>query len=105
MRVRMLRIRLSAILLGTAVCVASLVPATAFGGETAAGSRSWLESFVATENVWIARLQLANGALAKAAFPAVGEVSGNPYFSDIAMRALLRNAAAYYGNVRWYLAW
>ena len=74
-------------------------------GADARAILAGLAEFVATENVWIASLQLTNGALAEADIPADGEVSVNPYFADIAMMALLREGALYADNVTDYLNW
>lgn len=67
--------------------------------------RAGLSELVATENVWIASLQLTNGALAEAEVPADGEIAVNPYFADIAMMALLKESARYGNEVTAYLDW
>ena len=66
--------------------------------------KALLSDIFETETAWIVSLQLENGAIPMTASKN-GEVSVNPYFSDIAALALLDNCDKYSENVRAYMNW
>ncbi len=66
--------------------------------------RTLLETFVETENAWIASLQLNNGALPMT-YNDNAELTVNPYFSSYAALALLDEGEKYTDVVKKYLEW
>lgn len=75
-----------------------------YTGEISEADKLLLEYIYTTETAWLASLQLSNGAIPMTAAKD-GEVTVNPYFSDIAALAMLDNAEKYKDNVKSYLDW
>ena len=72
--------------------------------ELKESEKALLADVFETETAWIASLQLENGAIPMTSSK-TGEVSVNPYFSDIAALALLDNFEKYAENVKAYMNW
>ena len=66
--------------------------------------RAFYQSIVDSENAWIARTQLSNGALAMTPTN-YGKVKVNPYFADIAALSLLNQPELYGDVVKEYMKW
>ena len=66
--------------------------------------RAFYQSLVDSENAWIARTQLSNGALAMTPTN-YGKVQVNPYFADFAALSLLNQPELYADVVKEYMQW
>ena len=66
--------------------------------------RAFYQSIVDSENAWIARTQLSNGALAMTPTN-YGKVQVNPYFADFAALSLLNQPEMYADVVKEYMQW